>query len=274
MIAADETRAFAESVAGAIGRTRREPAPWTPGQGGDDRSAELTEALERAGWPAVGTDPELLPFAGPAGLELGRALAPLCEIDSLLGGSPVCGTLVRYHDASRLIVKLDARGGMSHVRVTSSRPRPYGDAIGVHEVLEGFVERKLPADEARARCAAWVAASIGYCAGVGERALSETVEYAAHRRAFGATLTALAPVQQMLAEAATSVRGIRLLAMDSPGDQALAYSGPALCDATALCQQVVGAIGFTLEFPLQRAYRRARTLQLWSDAVLEELARG
>ena len=32
--------------------------------------------------------------------------------------------------------------------------------------------------------------------------------------------------------------------------------------------QVAGAIGFTLEFPLQRAYRRARAVQLWADAFL------
>jgi alkylation response protein AidB-like acyl-CoA dehydrogenase len=34
---------------------------------------------------------------------------------------------------------------------------------------------------------------------------------------------------------------------------------------------VAGAVGFTLEFPLQRAYRRARTLALWNDAVLDEV---
>ena len=34
-----------------------------------------------------------------------------------------------------------------------------------------------------------------------------------------------------------------------------------------------GAIGFTLEFPLQRAYRRARAVQLWADAFLTPPAR-
>jgi alkylation response protein AidB-like acyl-CoA dehydrogenase len=37
---------------------------------------------------------------------------------------------------------------------------------------------------------------------------------------------------------------------------------------SASCQQLVGAIGFTLEFPLRRAFRRARTLQLWAEPLL------
>ena len=32
--------------------------------------------------------------------------------------------------------------------------------------------------------------------------------------------------------------------------------------------QVTGALGFTLEFPLQRAYRRSRSVRTWADAVL------
>ena len=36
----------------------------------------------------------------------------------------------------------------------------------------------------------------------------------------------------------------------------------------AICMQVTGALGFTLEFPLQRAYRRSRAARAWADAVL------
>jgi butyryl-CoA dehydrogenase len=269
LTAVDETRAFAESIAAAVSQTLPSPAPWHPGQTGDDRSPELTAALERTGWLSLATDPDLLPFVGPAALELGRALAPVCEIDALLGGSPMAGDLVRYHDASRVVVRFGA-DGVSLVRVTRSQALPYGDAIGVHRVLEGVAEARLSTSETRT--AAWVAASVGYLAGVGELAMGLTVDYAKDRRAFGSTLAALPPVQQLLADAATTVRGLRLLAMDRPGVEALAYSGPALCRATASCQQVVGAIGYTLEFPLQRAYRRTRALTLWADAVLDEVA--
>lgn len=263
----DETRAFAESVAAAVSRSFSEPAPWHPGEAGDDRCPDLTIALREAGWPAVGTDPELLPFAGPAAFELGRALAPVSEIDLLLGGSSLVGDLVRYHDDANPAV-MTGPDGLTLVRVTLSERLPYGDAFGVHRVLQSVIERGLPRPESETRKAAWVAATVGYCAGVGDRALALTIDYARERRAFGATLTALAPVQQLLADAATTVRGLRLLAMDCPAADALAYAGPALCRVTSACQQVVGAIGFTLEFPLQRAYRRARSLSLWADAVL------
>jgi butyryl-CoA dehydrogenase len=266
MTALAEVRAFAETVATAVARTLPEPAPWRPGQAGDDRCAEASAALERAGWPALGSDPALLPFAGPASAELGRRLAPLCVLDTLLGGSPLVGDLVRYHDGRA--IRIDA-GGLTLMRVTRAHPLAYGDAVGVHRVLEAVAERRLPPGEARTRLAVWLAASVGYCAGVGERALELTLEHARGRRVFGSTLTALAPVQQMLAEVATTVRGLSLLAMDRPGAEALAYAGSALCQATASCQQVVGAIGFTLEFPLQRAYRRARSIALWADAVVE-----
>ncbi len=268
MTTLDEVRTFAETVATAVARTLPEAAAWRPGQAADDRCPELTAALERAGWPSLGTDLALLPFAAPAGVGLGRRLAPLCEVDRLLGGSPLVGDLVRYHDGHA--VRIDA-GGVTLMRVMRAQPVPYGDSIGAHRVLEAVAERRLPPMEARAHVAAWVAASVGYCAGVGERALELTLEYAHGRRAFGSTLTALAPVQQMLAEVATTVRGLSLLAASRPGAESLAYAGPALCQATAYCQQVVGAIGFTLEFPLQRAYRRARAIQLWADAVLAAL---
>ena len=67
---------------------------------------------------------------------------------------------------------------------------------------------------------------------------------------------------------ATATRGLTLLAHDTPGRAALAHGGPAAVAVTAACQQVAGAIGFTLEFPLQRAYRRARAAQLWADAFI------
>jgi len=72
--------------------------------------------------------------------------------------------------------------------------------------------------------------------------------------------------EEVVPERAAAIRRLRLLAHDSPGRAALAHAGPAAVDVAAACQQVVGAIGFTLEFPLQRAYRRARAVALWADA--------
>jgi butyryl-CoA dehydrogenase len=253
-----EAAAFAEAVGTAVDRTLAEPEPWRPGDMQDDRCAPLTGALAEMGWLHLAHDPELLPLAGPAALELGRRLAPLSEIDALLGGSPLAGDLVRYGatvavDRERAVHAVDA-----------SEPLPYGDALGVHRVLAQH-EIGRAGDAA---FAAWTAASTGYLAGLSEWALGIALEHTRTRRAFGAPLAALAPVQQRLADAATATRGLQLLAHDSPGRAALIHAGAAAVEVTVACQQVTGAIGFTLDFPLQRAYRRARAVQLWADALI------
>lgn len=269
-----EAEAFAESVATALGRVLPSPSSPPAGTLDDDRCSAVTSALAEIGWPAVGQDPDLLELAGPAGRQLGRHLGPLCELDTLLGGSQLAGTLYRYAGAHEHVVQLGP-DGLDYLRVERSVACRYGDLIGVHRALSLVPAARLEGSEAQTRVSAWVAASVGYAAGVGEFAFELTLDYARNRRAFGATLAALAPVQQMLAQAATAVRGLRLLAMDCPaGGPALAHAGDALGSATAACHQIVGAIGFTLEFPLQRASRRARALKLWSDAALADLMDG
>jgi butyryl-CoA dehydrogenase len=253
-----EAAAFAEAVGVAADRALAEPEPWRPGLVQDERCAALSRALAGMGWLDLARDPELLPLAGPAALELGRRLAPLSELDVLLGGSPLADGLVR-HCATNAV---DSRG-LLHA-IDRAEPVAYGDALGVCRVLE----RHAVGRASETAIAAWIAATTGYLAGVSEWALALALDYAKGRKAFGATLAALAPVQQRLADAATAARGLRLLAHDTPGDAALAHAGPAAIEVTAACQQVTGAIGFTLEFPLQRAYRRARAAQLWADALI------
>ena len=43
-------------------------------------------------------------------------------------------------------------------------------------------------------------------------------------------------------------------------------------DITAMCQQVFGGIGFTLEYDIQLYFRRAKQLQLswWDQATCED----
>ena len=253
-----ETAAFAEAVGVAADRALAGPEAWRPGAVQDDSSPALSAALAGMGWLELTDDAGLLPLAGPAALELGRRLAPLSELDALLGGSPLAGDLVR-HGATRAVDP----DGVLHV-IDAAEPVPYGDALGVHRVLE----RHEAGRASETALAAWIAATTGYLAGLSEWALGVALEHAKGRKAFGATLAALAPVQQRLADAATAARGLRLLAHDTPGRAALAHAGPAAVDVTAACQQVTGAIGFTLEFPLQRAYRRARAVQLWADALI------
>jgi alkylation response protein AidB-like acyl-CoA dehydrogenase len=155
--------------------------------------------------------------------------------------------------------------------VVRCEPVASADGLDVHRVLELGEAVAVSADEWRTAAGVWTAAAIGYLAGLGQGALDLTVDYVRQRRAFGGTLAALAPVQQLLAGAATAVRGVRLVAADRPNGDALAYAGPAIADACAACQQVTGAIGFTLEYPLHGFTQRARAMATWNAALLDGL---
>jgi alkylation response protein AidB-like acyl-CoA dehydrogenase len=260
-----EAADFADAVATATERSLGPAPEWRPGEIVDDRSPALSAALAEIGWLDLARDPELAPLAGAAAVGLGRRLAPLAEVDALLGGSPLAGDLMRYgpraaYDDTGIAV---AAGG-ARVLVERSEPVAYGDALGVHRVCASSRDGRV----GPAALAAWTAASTGYLAGLCGWALDTTLDHVRSRRAFDTTLAGLAPVQQQLADAATATRGLLLLAGEPPAPAALAHAGEAAVAVTATCQQLAGAVGFTLEFPLQRAYRRARAAQLWADALL------
>jgi len=62
-VAGDEQRAFAESVATAAERALGGRLPrWRPGEAGDDRHAELAQALAAAGWRSLAEERELRLF--------------------------------------------------------------------------------------------------------------------------------------------------------------------------------------------------------------------
>ncbi len=187
-------------------------------------------------------------------------------MDRLLGGALRTGALARYAQEGALLVEPRA-GRLELTHATRVTAVPYTDALGVARVEGGPAETAGAAESAR-RMAAWTAASTGYLAGMAEESLRLALEHARSRNAFGAPLTALEPVQQMLADAATLADGLRLLADDLPGADALAHAGEAAERTLAICMQVTGALGFTMEFPLQRAYRRTRAARSWADTVL------
>ena len=281
---AEEARAFADTVTAIVAR-HAEPDRWRPGAAVSDQAPALDEALSEAGWEELGRDEALLPLAAPAGAALGRGLASLAPVDRLLGGALKVGELARYATQGGPLVEPRA-GKLALTSANRLSPLPYTDALGVAQVETAAKEPQVEAAEgaqvetaaeepqveggerARVRMAAWCAASTGYFAGLAEEALRLALEHARSRRAFGAPLTALEPVQQMLADAATLVDGLTLLTSESPGMDPLAHAGAATERAVAICMQVTGALGFTLEFPLQRAYRRSRSARAWADAVL------
>ena len=261
----EEARQFAATVAAIVVR-HTAPDPWRPGAAASDADPELERALAEAGWDELGRDSGLLPLVAPAAAALGRGFASLAPVDALLGGALTVEALARYAHEGAALVEPRA-GKLVRKRAVLLSPLPYADALGIARVEDATSETP-PDPEAGIRMAAWCAASTGYLAGLGEEALRLALEHARSRRAFGGPLAALEPVQQMLADAATLVDGLTLLSADSPGADALAHAGEASERAVAICMQVTGALGFTLEFPLQRAYRRSRSARVWADAVL------
>jgi hypothetical protein len=271
-----EARLFAQSVAGVLRRERVEHRGWVPGTIPNTDTSALVAALDQLGWPTVATDPELVSCAGLAGVELGRALAPVAVLDGLLGASPLAGSLIRSRVAGARAVSVaaDDAPGLAVRPIVAAEAVASADGLDLHSVSALGAPEPVDPDAWTVALAAWLAAGVGYLAGLGEAALELTVTYVRQRRAFDTTLAALAPVQQLLARAATEIRGVRLLAAAAPGADGLAHAGPAIADACAACQQVTGAIGFTLEYPLQRYTQRARALASWNDALIDALISG
>jgi len=267
---ADEAAAFARTVAQVM-TDHPVSTEWRPDSPGDDRSAALAEALVLIGWAelsedpdALAEDPDALAFVAPAALELGRGLAPLSEVDRLLGASPLCGGLTRYPEST---VVGRVPDGLRYATVLECSPLAYGDDQAVHRVLAADAGAEtVPAERERA----WVHAQVGYLAGLAAGAFDLALDHVRQRSAFGAPLAALPNVQARLADAATAATSLRLLA-EQPrlALDALAFAGQAAETVVAECHQVVGAIGFTLEFPLQRYSRRVRTLAAWNDAWVQ-----
>ncbi len=263
-----EARAFAESVAGVLGRQTPDAAGWTPGEPNKDGWPEIDALLDELGWDSLTEQAALAPYAGLAAVELGKQLAPVREVDRLLGGSPLADDLIR---TAQPAVVTKQNGAIVRRPVRAAEPCPSAEGLDVHRVLELGEPVPIPEHDWAQAKNAWLAAGVGYLAGLGLGALELTSDYVRQRRAFGSTLAGLAPVQQLLAGAATSVRGTQLLAGEHPDADGLAHAGPAIAQACAACQQVTGAIGYTLEYPLHRYTQRARALATWNDALLDQL---
>jgi hypothetical protein len=268
---ADELRLFAESVRGAMAGWEPEREPQL-GAWQDDRDVELAARLATVGWSELWIDEGLLGAAVAGGMELGRAVAPLCLVDEVtLGGALWASGRARHGlGAGRLAVPRPG-GGLAHTPSASDPERePTLDGSGTVRVEIGALQELAPT-EAEARWKAWSTATLAYLAGLGERALELAIEHARAREQFGAPLAALPAVQSRLADAALTVDSTTLLAW-SPGGQGLRvaellWAGPACCEVTASAIQVHGAIGFALESGLHRPYRRARAAATWATAA-------
>lgn len=120
--------------------------------------------------------------------------------------------------------------------------------------------------------------------GGAERALEITVEYAKERVQFEKPLGAFQAISHYLADATTLIDGGKTLAYEAawaraggrPVDRLAPMAKLFACqtfrDVTAMCQQVFGGYGFTIEYDIQLYFRRAKQLQMtwWDARMLEE----
>ena len=120
--------------------------------------------------------------------------------------------------------------------------------------------------------------------GGAERALEITVQYAKDRKQFDKPLGAFQAIAHYLADAATAVDGGKTLVYEAAWARSHGRSIERLApmaklfacqtwrDVTAMCQQVWGGVGFTIEYDIQLYFRRAKQLQItwWDARFLEE----
>lgn len=258
---------FAESIRGHANRHTPDDQ-WTPGATVSDHSASLMSALSEAGWfDLLDEDDAGKHYFGIGAIELGRAGAPYSCVGALLGGGVAASNVVLYGRESQVAATLTSEGKLHYREVVRSHPVPYTDSLGVHLVDEFGPSRF---EDSATRVNAWRTATTGYIAGLSLKCLELSVEHARNREAFGGPLAAIDAVQMKLADAAVATEALRLTA--TQGDcslDELLYAGEASKQVAANAHQVLGAMGFTMEYELQRYTRRIRALSLlsksWAD---------
>jgi hypothetical protein len=275
---AEEHRLFAESVRSAIGQWEpaREPdlGAWL-----DDRDDSLADRLAAGGWAELWADPSLLGAVVAGGLELGRAIAPVCLLDeAALGGVLTVSGRARHGARATALAAPAPGGGLALGRPAAERvPEATLDGNGTVRVEIEVLDELAPI-QATARWRAWTAATLAYLAGLSTQALALAVAHAQAREQFGAPLAALPAVQSRLANAALAVDSSTLLAWSAADGERglrepeLLWAGAASIAVTASAHQVHGAVGFALETGLHRFHRRAKAMQTWT-AVLCAAAR-
>lgn len=117
-------------------------------------------------------------------------------------------------------------------------------------------------------------AVAGLAAGLGRGATDHALTYAGQRRAFGRTINRFEALRNLFAEAHTACEAGRLLAyraavLREAGQDATAAASMAklhACEAAYLATksavQVLGGNGFSREYPVERMYRDAKTLEV------------
>lgn len=253
---------------------------WSPTGPADDRNTVLRERLTEAGWFEITSEPYAADILGPAAIELGRALASLDLIDDLLGhgvalGADVVGDIAlgRYRTVGQTVWLCGADGAhLAHV--ITAQPVSYVDAQAVSVITTEPVtttERTSPNTVSGNAVDAWTAAMTGYVAGLATGALELARGHVEQRIAFGKPLAAQDAVAKKVADCATATEGLWMAAHHTPDGFVLQQAPVAAFRVARACHQMLGGLGFTLEYPLQRYSRRIEALRAWTPAVVTAL---
>jgi hypothetical protein len=272
-----ELRLFADSMRSALAgwEAPREP---TFGTWWDEHDDALAARLAGLGWADLWEGSELRGAAVAGGLELGRVIAPQSLVDNAtLGGALAVAGSARHLAASHRVALVTPGGALVLDAAGEAVPMATLDGTGTMRI--GPL-RTDPAADSAARLSAWGVATLAYLAGLAEASLDATVAYVSSREQFGAPLAALPTMQARLADAALAADGLELVAWeaaardadDEPLPPALIWAGAAAREVTAIAHQAHGGVGFALESGVHRAYRRAKSAQVWIAAVVEAAA--
>ena len=244
---------------------------WRPGTHLDDRSESLSVGLNRLGWhDLISGGNETLPFLGVAALELGRAATSPYDVVQILGGSPFIHGLAMYGQPGQPVAITESTGTGYHLAtIRDSTKVAFADSLGVHTV-SNLTDAETTEGTGK-RLAAWEAATVGYFAGLASFVVDSATAHAREREIFGRTLAHLDAVQQRLGDAAATADALVLSARaGAHGLPALAHAASSTWSVMVHGHLVFGAIGFTLEFPLQRYSRRTKALGSFVDGWIDQ----
>jgi len=204
--------------------------------------------------------------------------------------------------ASRLLVPVRSGDGLADIDLLLVDPRAPGVRLEQRRTLAADTQYDVFFDEVRVPLedrlgaagegwAVWDAVMhdalivlAAQAMGGADRALEITVQYAKERTQFGKPLGAFQAIAHYLADASTQVEGGRTLVYEAAwarsegrsiarlAPMAKLFACQTYRDLTAMCQQVWGGVGFTIEYDIQLFFRRAKQLQItwWDTRALEE----
>jgi len=252
----------------ASGEAILTPAWLEPRRGFGPRGVQLRAEASGGGFLLTG-EKRFVPFASSATrlLVLARTGTGDADLGLFLVDPAAAGITLKQQRSLAADTQYDVR--LAGVQV------PAESRIGA--AGSGWASWDLVMQDAIVLLAAWAI-------GGAERALEITVQYAKDREQFDKPLGAFQAISHYLADAATLVDGGRTLVYEAAWARSAGRSIARLApmaklfacqtyrDVTAMCQQVWGGVGFTIEYDIQLFFRRAKQLQItwWDTRYLEE----